>query len=99
MVTFSEKSNCYCVNDNFLVTLSTYQPIAGTYRRAPLHSGLSPHFTQEMALGGANRFDLRPLQATKSPLCQEARSQQVTIKSEVEVQAVVAVPKLVEYTI
>lgn len=49
-----------------------------------------------MTVGGSSRFDPCPLQATKPPLSHEAWSQQVRIQSEVEVQVVAAMPKLVE---
>ena len=44
-------------------------------------------------------MDLGPIQATVPPLRHEARSQQVRVEGEVKVQAVAAVPQLVEDSI
>lgn len=52
-----------------------------------------------MTLGGCSSLYLGPLQATVPPLCQEARSQQVSVEGQIEAQTVVAVPQLVENSI
>lgn len=44
-------------------------------------------------------MNLGPLQATVPPLSQEARSQQVWIEGEIEVQTALSVPQLVEDSI
>lgn len=77
--------------------LVTYQSITGADGSASLDCGLVPHFTQEVAPGGpGQRPDLGSSQATVPSLRHEARRQQVRVEGEVEAQAAVAVPQLVE---
>lgn len=80
--------------------LITYQPITCADSSASLDCGLVPHFTQEVAVGGSGLSrDPGTLQATVPSLRHEAWRQQVRVQGEVEAQAAVAVPQLVEDSI
>lgn len=84
---------CFCA-------LETYQTITGADGGASLDHCFVPHFAQEVALGGpGQRPDPGSSQATVPSLRHEARRQQVRVEGEVEAQAALAVPQLVEDSI